>query len=71
MTNFIDIDVAEKFATDLIQHLPPSLTFHNWQHTAEVVETAMEIADYCCLDQEPTLLLKLAALFHDTCYRDS
>ncbi|MEO5572247.1 MAG: HD domain-containing protein [Bacteroidia bacterium] len=66
---------AEKFIQNLLQsELPESLYYHNYQHTLEVLNAAIEIADGENITGEDLVLLKTAALFHDsgfvTVYQD-
>lgn len=48
--------------------LPPFLTYHDWKHTAHVIEMAEKIALYEHLSQTNIQLIKTAALFHDAGY---
>jgi len=48
--------------------LPPFLTYHDWKHTAHVIEMAEKIALYEHVSQTNILLIKTAALFHDAGY---
>ncbi len=52
----------------LRDQLPPHLYYHNPEHTIDVIESAERIAvsEECSRDE--ILLLKIAALFHDTGY---
>ena len=52
----------------LRDQLPPHLYDHNPEHTIDVIESAERIAvsEECSRDE--ILLLKIAALFHDTGY---
>ncbi|MCX6274058.1 MAG: HD domain-containing protein [Bacteroidetes bacterium] len=52
----------------LRDQLPPHLYYHNPEHTIDVIQSAERIAvsEGCSLEE--ILLLKLAALFHDTGY---
>jgi predicted metal-dependent HD superfamily phosphohydrolase len=45
--------------------LPPEYIYHNYSHTADVVEAASEIADGMELTREETEIILLAAWFHD------
>ena len=48
--------------------LNPSFTYHNVHHTLDVINTAESIAISHNLDVTDVLILKIAALFHDTGY---
>lgn len=50
------------------QHPPFRMYFHNLKHTYEVFEAAQEITNATELDADSTIILKLAALLHDTGY---
>lgn len=53
--------------TQLLQALNPDLTYHNQDHTLDVVAQAERIAlDEGIDDPQQLLLLKVAALYHDT-----
>jgi uncharacterized protein len=71
MGHLINIDEAEKTIRNMFRLLPDTLTFHNWQHTQEVIERAMKIAEFCEIDDLSKDILYLAALFHDTGYVDA
>ncbi|MBL7765113.1 MAG: HD domain-containing protein [Chitinophagaceae bacterium] len=46
--------------------MPGFLTYHNWQHTLRVLYFSEFIAEQQALSEEDILLLKTAALYHDT-----
>ena len=46
--------------------LPAYLTYHDVQHTREVVDAVEELGKTECLSEEEHLLVMTAALFHDT-----
>lgn len=71
MGKLIDLVLADNYVKDIFKRLPKNLTYHNWQHTAEVVNTAMKIGEHNGLDHVSVTLLKIAALFHDTGYVES
>ena len=50
----------------LEENLPAHLTYHSAAHTVSVVEATEKLAETEHIDEEETLLLKTAALFHDT-----
>ena len=57
----------EEFVYNLFdEKLPASLVYHNKNHTQQVVSSALEIAAKEKLDQNNLLILKTAALLHDT-----
>jgi predicted metal-dependent HD superfamily phosphohydrolase len=49
----------------LQKQLDPRYVYHNVNHTFDVVESAVRIAEYEQLGKEDSVLLKTAALFHD------
>ena len=58
---------AQDYVFNLLREkLSPSLIYHNYLHTAEVVEAANEVAEGSNLSKEDTELINLAAWFHDT-----
>lgn len=57
-----------EFVKGIFKQMPASLTFHNWQHTAEVVETVTKIGQYLELSIQQLNLVRIAGLFHDTGY---
>lgn len=58
---------AEKYITGLLKsQLPDSLFYHNYDHTIEVLNAAIEIAREEQINGEDLILLKTAALFHDS-----
>ena len=62
-----DFDAAIHYALDRLRaELPPSLTYHNLEHTQEdVMPAAQRLAEACRLDQDQQQLLAVAAAFHD------
>ncbi|MEJ7738410.1 MAG: YitT family protein [Chitinophagaceae bacterium] len=50
----------------LEQELPKHLTYHDAEHTAQVVKAAGTIADATGIPEEDKLVICTAALFHDT-----
>jgi predicted metal-dependent HD superfamily phosphohydrolase len=48
------------------QKLPKTYTYHNFNHTAEVVETAIKLGKLAGINESDLEILTLAALFHDT-----
>ncbi|MCY7410631.1 MAG: DUF5706 domain-containing protein [Chitinophagales bacterium] len=51
-------------------HVPANYIYHNFTHTAGVVESAAEIAEGLDISKEDTELVLLAAWFHDTGFSD-
>jgi predicted metal-dependent HD superfamily phosphohydrolase len=61
------VDKASEFVKNLFNNgLPEGCTYHNLNHTAEVVETAAEISDHSGLDKQQKEKILLACWFHDT-----
>ena len=59
------LEKAEKKASDLLLTLPDTMTYHNLNHTREVVKAAEKIGSYASLQEEEMEILLLAAWFHD------
>jgi len=58
---------TEAYITELLEKkIPQTLTFHNINHTREVVEAAAKIAKKTELTEQETLVVMLAAWFHDS-----
>ena len=58
---------VEKFMLEkLQQELPQHLSYHSVNHVKDVMEAAMNIADAEKVDDADKLLLRTAALFHDS-----
>jgi HD superfamily phosphodiesterase len=63
------IDEASEYVKELFARIPhPKLHFHNLNHTKKVVERAREIAASVKPDETGTIIVLLAAWFHDTGY---
>ena len=63
----MDIFSAEKHAIHLLEEkLPPSLLYHSIEHTIDVMESVERIGISEKVNEKELLLLKTAALFHDT-----
>lgn len=61
------VQKSEEFVFSLLRDkLPPNLIYHNYNHTVDVVEASLEIADGIGLSKEETEIVVLAAWFHDT-----
>lgn len=54
----------------LKNNLSPQLTFHNVNHTIEVVSAAREIGSHCDLSKEQFNIIQIAAWFHDCGYAE-
>lgn len=67
--NFLSMkyDQIEKVIIEKLQHeLPQHLSYHSVSHVKDVCEAAMDIAQQEGVQGEDLVLLKTAALFHDT-----
>lgn len=63
----MDFEAIKTFIFQKLEaELPAHLTYHNVQHTREVLKAASHISKEEKLTTEQTLLVKTAALFHDT-----
>lgn len=63
---------AEKKATEILQtNLSPTMTYHNYDHTKNVVNAVRSIGQEENLDDESLEIVQLAAWFHDTGFRDT
>jgi uncharacterized protein len=63
----IIINNVEKYVTSLLQSkLPQSLTFHNCQHTKNVVYAVKHIGKKSRISAEELEIVTIAAWFHDT-----
>lgn len=61
-----DCSAAENFILDKIeQELPACFTYHNIQHTLDVLDAAMRIAAMEKLDKKELRLLRIAVCYHD------
>jgi uncharacterized membrane-anchored protein YitT (DUF2179 family)/predicted metal-dependent HD superfamily phosphohydrolase len=56
----------DNIINQLEKNLPHHLTYHNAAHTIGVVEATEELAEAEGMEEEEKLLLRTAALFHDT-----
>lgn len=52
----------------ILEKLPNTYLFHNYEHTEEVVEAAQKLAELADLSEENRFVLLLAAVFHDLGY---
>lgn len=57
---------AEKYVFQkLVKELPSNLYYHGVHHTKDVINTVVRLADMERVNEENTILLKTAALYHD------
>lgn len=63
----MDIQAVENYIVEKLQkNLSPTLTYHGFHHTLDVVNAALEIAKAERIeDEESLVLLKTAAFYHD------
>ena len=60
-------EIKQSVLRQLQDQLPVNLTYHNASHTADVLKRSEYIAEQEGIDnEEEMMLLKIAALFHDT-----
>src|SRR5436190_4370426 len=64
----MDFKSAERYMTNLLcEHLPATLSYHNFGHTQAVLQSVTEIAKAeNVTDPEQLTLLQTAALYHDS-----
>jgi uncharacterized protein len=63
----MDFQAARDFITEQLRTgLKPQLTYHSIDHTIDVYESAMRIVRGEVLDEQQMVLLKTAALMHDS-----
>ena len=56
-----------QYMSGLLQEkLPPYLTYHSWEHTLHVINSAEKIAFAEHMTDEEIILIKTGALFHDS-----
>src|SRR5215207_5948001 len=61
------IAAAREFATDIFQNkVSKSFTYHNLDHTRQVVRATEEMADYYQLQPDDRTAVIIAAWFHDS-----
>lgn len=61
------VDLAKEYVSDLFtKKLPEQITYHNLNHTLEVLENSIEIGENLSISNSDLEIVKLAALFHDT-----
>lgn len=60
--------ICQYILSELRQKLPSHLTYHNYEHTCDVVDVCLNYARVYQLDQEQTELLLIAATAHDYGY---
>jgi predicted metal-dependent HD superfamily phosphohydrolase len=72
MANKDIVKIAEEFVTNLFRDkLSPSLVYHNYAHTMDVVRNTRKIGKKSGLDDDELEIVTLAAWFHDIGYTDS
>ncbi len=59
-------EIKKTIYRDILEKLPPYLTYHNLAHTEYVMSKAIFLASEAGISKTDLSLLKLAALFHDT-----
>ena len=58
---------AKKFILEKLEkELSPQLTYHGFHHTIDVLEVAAELCGHLDISPKDTILVKTAALFHDS-----
>ncbi|MFV8224792.1 HD domain-containing protein [Christiangramia aquimixticola] len=58
--------IRDNVLARLESELPPHLTYHDVKHTMEVVENVEFLAELNSLNNKDTILIKIAALYHDS-----
>ncbi|MEM8938389.1 MAG: Pycsar system effector family protein [Bacteroidota bacterium] len=69
--NYLLKNVKEHSTYVLTNQLPPQLTFHNLEHTLNVVKGAKVIGSGEGLSDDDMIIVEIAALLHDIGYKDS
>ncbi|MEM0938695.1 MAG: Pycsar system effector family protein [Bacteroidota bacterium] len=69
--NYLLKNVKEHSIYVLSNQLPPQLTFHNLEHTLNVVKGVKIIGSGEELNEDDMIILEIAALLHDVGYKDS
>src|SRR5688572_24135774 len=66
-TKQASFEAIKAFVVEKLEHLSPDLTYHNLEHTLDVVMQSERIAkEEGVNDDHELYLLKVAALYHDT-----
>src|SRR5688500_9802124 len=66
-TKQASFEAIRAFVVEKLEHLSPDLTYHNLEHTLDVVVQSERIAKAeGVTDEHQLYLLKVAALYHDT-----
>ncbi len=60
------VEKVEAHCTKILKQLPEDLTFHNYDHTLEVVEGIKRISENIEVDDEKLEISTIAGWFHDT-----
>tara|TARA_Y100000310_G_C20534578_1_gene740219 strand:+ start:286 stop:882 length:597 start_codon:yes stop_codon:yes gene_type:complete len=63
-----DYQKAKEKALSILNKLPKNLYYHNTQHSLNVLKFSIKLAKLENISKEDLLLLKTAAIFHDTGY---
>lgn len=62
----MNYEAAKKYILNKLEReLDPKLTYHSVNHTLDVLESAVRLADMESLPEKELLLLKTACVFHD------
>lgn len=64
-------EIQHTIYREILAKLPQHLTYHNLGHTAYVLDQVIFLAKESNVSEKDLLLLKLAALFHDTGFIDN
>ena len=62
----MEFDLAKEFILSKLDDLSDRLTYHNKQHTLDVLRSVNKIAESENMNEEDKHLLQIAALMHDT-----
>lgn len=61
---------SRDFARQALSNLPPGITYHTFDHTADVATAAADIASHSGLNEHDTETVIVAAWFHDCGYQN-
>ncbi|NQT76488.1 MAG: HD domain-containing protein [Bacteroidetes bacterium] len=59
-------DARDFIVKKLVDELEPDLTYHSIDHTLDVLNSAMQLAELENIEENDRILLETAALFHDS-----
>ena len=59
---------TRKYVEELMSDFSEDLSYHNFQHTSDVVKAAIEIGEKTELNEDQMEMVVLAAWLHDTGY---